>query len=77
MPTKGNTARDQETPYPPGVRRAYIPPDLTYETMSDLGRELFDLSREIEEAGEGLLSEEELEREVARRKGGYIPDDDE
>lgn len=77
MPTKDNTARNQETPYPPGVRRAYIPPDLTYETMSDLGRELFDLSREIEEAGEGIQNEEEFERELARRKGGYIPDDDE
>jgi hypothetical protein len=54
------------------VKRAYIPADLTYETMSDLGRELFDLSREIEQAGEGLQSEKELEEELTRRKGGYF-----
>lgn len=54
------------------VKRAVIPPHLTYETMSDLGRELFDLSYEIEQAGEGIKSEEELEEELARRKGGYI-----
>jgi hypothetical protein len=58
------------------VRQAYIPPDLTYETMSDLGRKLFDLSREYRAAGEKLYNEEELERELARRKGGYIPDED-
>lgn len=59
------------------VRRAYIPPDLTYETMSEMGRELFDLSREIELSGEGLYSEEALERELARRRGWYNPEDDE
>jgi hypothetical protein len=58
----------------PQVRRAYIPPDLTYETMSELGRELYDLSMEIAASGEGLLSEEELEQELIRRRGGYIPD---
>ena len=77
MPAKNITSQNQEEPYPPGVRRAYIPPDLTYETMSELGRELFDLSREYQEAGEHLYTEEELEKELARRKGGYIPDDDE
>lgn len=54
------------------VNRADIPPHLTYETMSELGRELFDLSREIEQTGEGMGSEEELEEELSRRKGGYI-----
>ena len=58
------------------VRRARIPPDLTYETMSEMGRDLFDLSREIESSDEALLSEEELERELIRRRGGYAPDDD-
>lgn len=61
----------------PQVRRAYIPPDLTYETMSELGRELFRLSQEYEASGEKLYTEEELERELRRRKGGYYPDDDE
>lgn len=61
----------------PPVRRAYIPPDLTYETMSDLGRELYDLSREYEKAGETLLSEEEIEQEITLRRGGYLPDESE
>jgi hypothetical protein len=59
------------------VRRAYIPPDLTYETMSELGKELYRLSLEYEASGEKLYTEEELEKELARRRGGYIPDDDE
>ncbi len=58
------------------VRRAHIPPNLSFETMSEMGRDLFKLSREIETAGEGLMSEEELERELARRRGGYMPDGD-
>ncbi len=63
---------DDLYPEAPWVRRAYIPPDLTYETMSELGRELYRLSMEIAESGEGLLTEEELEREIARRRGGYL-----
>lgn len=59
----------------PQVRRAYIPPDLTYETMSELGKTLYDLSMEIAESGEGLLTEEELEQEIARRRGGYLSDE--
>jgi hypothetical protein len=60
----------------PHVRRATFPPDLTYETMSPLGKELYELSMEMAASGEGLLNEEELEREIARRKGGYRLDDD-
>jgi hypothetical protein len=62
---------DEFYPEAPHVRRAYIPPDLTYETMSELGKELYRLSMEIAESGEGLYTEEELEREIARRRGGY------
>lgn len=60
----------------PNVRRAYIPPDLTYETMSEFGKELYRLSEEYAASGEKLYTEEELDKEIARRKGGYIPDDD-
>jgi hypothetical protein len=42
--------------------------------MSDLGRDLLKLSREYEESGEELLSEEEIEVELARRRGGYAQD---
>lgn len=55
------------------VRRARVP-DLSLEKMSDLGRDLLKLSREYEESGEELLSEEEIEVELARRRGGYAQD---
>lgn len=38
------------------VRRAYIPPDLTYETMSEMGRELFDLSRKLSFPAKGCIA---------------------
>ncbi len=60
----------------PTVRRAQIPPDLNFETMSELGRDLIQLSREIEAAGQVLTSEEELEQELARRRGGYMANGD-
>lgn len=49
------------------VRRARIPSDLTYETMSELGRDLFAISRDYAESGGELLSEQEIEVEVTRR----------
>ena len=60
----------------PNERRAQIPPNLNLETMSELGRDLIQLSREIEAAGEVLTSEEELEQELARRRGGYMSNGD-
>ncbi len=75
MTIKNNTALNYDDAYP--ARHTYIPPDLTYETMSDLGRELFDLSCEYEAAGEKLYAEEALEQEVARRKGGCYSNDNE
>lgn len=68
MASKNNAAMNYDDAYP--ARRTYIPPDLTYDTMSDLGRELFDLSREYEAAGEKLYTEKALEQEIRRRKGG-------
>jgi hypothetical protein len=67
---------DDVYPEAPWVRRAYIPPDLTFETMSELGKELFLLSEEYAASGEKLYTEEELEKELARRKGGHIPNDE-
>jgi hypothetical protein len=46
--------------------------NLAYDEMSELGRALFDLSREYESSGEELLTEEEIEAELARRRGGYV-----
>lgn len=56
------------------VRRAHTP-DLRYEDMSDLGRELFDLSRDYESSGGRLLSEDEIENELTRRRGGHVQQD--
>ena len=53
------------------VRRAHAP-ELRYEEMSDLGRELFDLSRDYESSGGELLTEDEIENELMRRRGGHV-----
>jgi hypothetical protein len=58
----------------PAARRARVP-ELSYEEMSELGRDLFDLSRAYEDSGGELLSEDELEAEVMRRRGGRVPED--
>ena len=53
------------------ARRALVR-DLAREEMSELGRDLFDLSREYENSGQELLTEKEIEVELARRRGGYV-----
>jgi len=53
------------------VRRAHTP-ELRYEEMSELGRELFDLSRDYESSGGELLTEDEIENELMRRRGGRV-----
>ncbi len=53
------------------VRRAHTP-ELKYEEMSELGRDLFDLSRDYESSGGELLAEDEIENELTRRRGGYV-----
>lgn len=58
----------------PAVRRARIP-DLNYDEMSEPGRDLFDLSRAYEDSGGALLTEDELEAEVMRRRGGRARED--
>lgn len=65
--------QNEEAFYPeaPHVRRAYIPPDLTYETMSEMGKELYRLSEEYAASGEKLYTEEELEKEIAPSKPLY------
>ncbi|MGH9799888.1 MAG: hypothetical protein ACRD82_05940 [Blastocatellia bacterium] len=67
---------DQEFyPEAPHVRRVYISPEqMNYETMSEFGKEIYRLSEEYATSGEKLYTEEEIEKEIARRKGGYIPD---
>jgi hypothetical protein len=43
--------------------------------MSELGRDLFDLSRAYEDSGGALLAEDELDAEVMRRRGGRAQED--
>lgn len=73
MSTRSNKQSYQQTTNT--VRQADIPSGLTYETMSELGRDLFDISRDYAESGGELLSEAEIEAEVARRRGGYTGKD--
>jgi hypothetical protein len=60
---------DQQTP----IRPTEVKTWLTTETMSPLGRELMEIAAEIEESDEEAMDEDELERELIRRRGGYSP----
>ena len=62
---------DRENRSETNVRRAHTH-DLRYEEMSELGRDLFDLSREYESSGEKLFTEDEIEDELMRRRGGHV-----
>ena len=53
------------------VRRPDIDINTPWEKMSPLGRELVKISAEIEQSGEPLLSEEEIEQELMRRRSGF------
>lgn len=55
------------------VPQAVLPPDSSFEKMSQLGRDLWQISSEINKSGEPeLLTQEEIEQEIARRRGGYV-----
>ncbi|HEX8267754.1 MAG TPA: hypothetical protein VF596_20305 [Pyrinomonadaceae bacterium] len=59
----------------PFVRQAALPDDLSFEKMSRLGRDLWQISKEIEQSGViPLLDENEIEIELNRRRGGYASD---
>ncbi len=53
------------------VRRTNVKTWLTPEKMSPLGRELFEIAREIEESDEPAFDDEAIEQELKRRRGGY------
>lgn len=67
-----NITPNQPTEFP--VRRTEVKTWLTEETMSPLGRELMKIAREIEASDELALSEEEIEKELQKRRGGYAED---
>lgn len=59
----------------PVVPQAALPSDFSYEKLSQLGRDLWNISAEIEKSGQiPLLDEEEIELELTRRRGGYVAD---
>jgi hypothetical protein len=58
----------------PPVRPTEVKAWLTAETMSPLGRELMEIALEIERSDEPLMTEEDVERDLSRRRGGYAPD---
>ncbi|QQS46549.1 MAG: hypothetical protein IPM66_22050 [Acidobacteriota bacterium] len=66
--------QDSDQQVVPPVRRADVKTWLTYEEMSPLGRRLMDIAREVEASDEPAMSEADLERELARRRGGYAED---
>ena len=53
------------------VRPTDVKTWLTYETMSPLGRELMKIAEEIEASDAMEMSEDDIERELALRRGGY------
>ena len=56
------------------VRRTVVKTWLTEETMSPLGRELMKIAREVEDSDEPALDEEDIEKELKKRRGGYAKD---
>ncbi len=55
---------------PPLSRRRPSTVEPAYQPRTDLGRELWELRQKIVAAGEPLLDADEIDREVARRRGG-------
>lgn len=60
----GATAAPRETRTRPKTRAA------TFRPKTELGRELWALRQKILASGEPLLDADEIEQEVARRRGG-------
>lgn len=54
------------------VRRTNVKTWLTPELMSPLGRELFEIAKEIEESDEPAFDETDIERELEKRRGGFV-----
>jgi hypothetical protein len=69
-----STTHNQPADLP--VRRTEVKTWLTEETMSPLGRELMRLADEIQASDEPALDEEDIEKELNKRRGGYAEDGD-
>ena len=66
---KNATTIDGESPTV-GTAQVPITDSFSYEPRTPLGHRLWELRRQIVASGEKLLTWEEIEREVAERRGG-------
>jgi tetratricopeptide (TPR) repeat protein len=64
----------QQLPSVSPVRRTQVKGWLTKDNMSPLGQTLVGIAEEIEDSEEPAFGEEDLERELTLRRGGYSPD---
>ena len=60
----------------PPVRPTEVKTWLTVETMSPLGRELMELATAIYQSDENPMDENDIEREITKRRGGRSGDGD-
>lgn len=58
------------------VRRAVLNTSTDPRDMSPLGRELMKLAAEIDASDDPAMSEEDFERELQIRRGGFIRDEE-
>ncbi len=56
------------------IKQTQIKPFLTEEEMSPLGRELMKIAKEIEDSDEPAFDEAGIERELEKRRGGFVED---
>ncbi|MCY7376209.1 MAG: hypothetical protein LH472_09595 [Pyrinomonadaceae bacterium] len=56
------------------VKQTQIKPFLSEKEMSPLGRKLMKIAEEIESSDEPACSEADIERELEKRRGGFVED---
>jgi hypothetical protein len=55
------------------AKRPSDAPEPEFQPKTELGRQLWELRKQIVASGEPLLDWEDLEREIAERRGGASP----
>lgn len=56
------------------VRQTQIKPFPSEKEMSPLGRKLMKIAKEIENSDEPAFDEADIERELEKRRGGFVED---
>ncbi|MEO6052216.1 MAG: hypothetical protein ABIP78_12925 [Pyrinomonadaceae bacterium] len=54
------------------IRQTKIKPFLSRREISPLGRKLMKIAKEIENSDEPAFGETDVERELEKRRGGYV-----